>query len=293
MSGKLLKHAPVFLLLFVCSLYTKTALAQTTFEQSVNRKLDSLLAANGTVSLRKQFELYPNDAMNGIMTPSGWGGYGTAVFGAIGGTYPEQYRDNKADLIASGGVCFGNPQKVVNFAASVNMTDVHNFRNFSGNFIVSRMIFTGSSISAGALQVFASKKYSDAANPTFFFAFSHAVQWANSPTPGVSALSYTLGIGNGRFLDKSPDDIKAGKGKYATAVFGSVSYEILRHVNLNGEWYGQNLGFSLTMRPFSNPLSFGVGAANLTGYSGDRKTMVFTIGYPLSLTNLNSRNKQQ
>jgi len=268
----------------VCALYALPASAQNSFEDAITQKFDSLAHLKNTTKL-PGMGLGPNDAATGIMTPAGWGGYGTSIFGGVGGTYPEEYRNNKVDLIASGGFCIGDPVKFVNFAAGVNMTSPHNLSDFSGNFIVSRQLSTGNSISAGALQVFASSQQSDAPAPTFYIAYSHAVQWLPSKTPGCSALSYTIGFGNGRFLDKSPDDIKAGKGKYATGIFGSVSYEIVKHTNLSAEWDGQNLGLSLTTRPFiRSPFSVGLGAANLTRYTGNRASMVFSVGYPLSLT---------
>jgi hypothetical protein len=280
MTTKFIQSLTVAAIVMGC-LYVNKADAQNSFEDAITSKFDSLSRIKNTGAA---FALGPNDAATGIMVPSGWGGYGTSIFGGLSGDYPEQYTNNKPDLIVSGGVCTGNPEKAVNVAVGINMTDLHKLRDFSGNVIVSREISTGNSISAGALQLFATGKYSDSPNATFYFAYSHAVQWLPSQTPGCSALSYTIGIGNGRFLYKSPDDIAAGKGKYATAVFGSVSYEILKHTNLSAEWYGQNLGVSLTTRPFGNsPLSIGLGADNLTRYTGDKTSMIFSLGYPLSL----------
>lgn len=268
----------------VCALYALPACAQNSFENAITQKFDSLARMKNTARIAG-FELGPNDAATGIMVPPGWGGSGTAIFGGVSGDYPEQYKNNKLDAIVSGGFCVGNAARFVNFAASLNMTSPSRLSDFSGNLIVSHSISAGNSISVGALQVFASAKHSDAPKPTFYVAYSHAVQWLPSQTPGCSALSYTIGAGNSRFLDKSPDDIEAGKGKHATAVFGSVSYEIVKHTNLSAEWNGQNLGFSLTTRPFvKNPFSIGLGVDNLTRYSGDRTSMIFSVGYPLSLT---------
>lgn len=267
-------------------LSTQTAFCQNQFEKELTQKIDNFLAPVPQTNLQTaqtQRELYPSDAPGGILIPSGFGGYGTYLFGGLGATYPEVYRDNKADLIASIGACVGNPVKAINFAASLNMTDVHKFRDFSGNFIVSRKLFTGTSISAGALQVFANKRHSDAPGSTFYVAVSHAIQTIESLTPGCSRLSYTIGIGSGRFYEKSPNDITAGKGKHGTAVFGSISYELIQHVNVNAEWTGMNLGISAGIRPFPVPLSLAVGVANLTRYTNDKANMVFSIGYPLSL----------
>jgi len=258
-----------------------SAFAQTTFEDAMNAKLNAL-AAVPDKQVKAQM-LYPNDAPSGIMAPSGFGGSGTYLFGGIGSTYPELYKNDKADLIAFGGVSVGNPVKAVNVAAGLNMADVHRFQDFSANFTVSRQLSAASSITAGGLALFASKLQSDAPGATFYLAFSHAVQWAPSKTPGCSALSYTVGFGNGRFLHKSPYDVLNGKGKDATGVFGSVTYEIVRHVNVAAEWYGTNLGVSTGIRPFRNPLSIGFGVDNLTSYSGDKASMILTLGYPLTL----------
>jgi hypothetical protein len=197
------------------------AFSQTPFEKELNQRMDDFLAPVPNTAMQLQqasTELYPSDAPGGILIPSGFGGWGSYVFGGIGATYPEVYRNNKADLISSLGFCVGNPAKAINFAASLNMTDVHKLRDFSGNFIVSRKLFRGTSISAGALQVFASASYSDAPGSTYYVTVSHAIQTIKSLTPGCSRLTYNIGIGSGRFYEKSPNDIKAGRGKHGTAV---------------------------------------------------------------------------
>jgi len=268
-----------FFVMILCLVFAGKAFCQDTFEKDIANKVDSLLAADKTDIMLGH--LFPNDAIHTITIPSGWGGYGTYIFGSVGGVYPQVYHTN-TDLIASGGFCVGNPVRDVNFAAGLNLADVHKFQDFSVNLIVSRVVAAGSSISAGGLQLFAGRK-SDAPNPTFYFAFSHAVQTLPSATNGSSKLTYTIGIGSGRFYFKSPDDVKAGRGKYGTAVFGGLSYEIIQHVNLIGEWSGMNLGVSAGIRPFKNPLSIGLGYTNITRYSADKSNIVFTFGYPLSL----------
>ena len=271
----------VFILFLLCSILSDRAFCQDDLEKAIEKKLDSM--AKPIKTSDSYAALTPNDALQSVTIPSGFGGYGSYVFGSIGGVYPQVYQ-SKPDLILSGGGCVGDPTKFVNIAAGVNMTDVHKLRDFSGNIIISRAIFAGSSISVGGLQLFANKRESDAPGATFYFAFSHAVQNLTSKTDGASALTYTIGVGNGRFYTKSMDDINAGRGKYGTALFGSVSYEIARHVNLNAEWSGMNLGLSMGLRPFNNSLSIGLGAINLTRYSGDKPSAVFTVGYPLSLS---------
>ncbi|WP_139235616.1 hypothetical protein [Mucilaginibacter polytrichastri] len=247
----------------------------------MSNKIDSLLKRG--VPPDGKVVLYSNYAPLSIMSPTGFGGSGTYVYGGLGGVYPELYTKNKTDLVAFGGLSFGDPVKAVNVAIGLNMTDVHEFRDFSTNLNISRQLPRGNSVAIGTFQLFTNSKQSDTKGTTFYLVFSHAVQWAPSKTPGASALAYSLGIGSGRFLYNSPADIRRGKGKYATAVFANISYEIIRNVNINTEWYGTNLGISAGVRPFRNSLSFSVGADNLTKYSGDHASMVFMIGYPLSV----------
>ncbi|EHQ27548.1 hypothetical protein [Mucilaginibacter paludis] len=279
-NSKLSNYIIAIALAIFC-LASSSVNAQTTFEQAMANKIDSLLK-NGSSSDSKVV-LYSDYAPLSMMSPTGFGGSGTYVYGGLGGTYPELYAKNKTDLIAFGGLSFGNPVKAVNVAIGLNMTDVHRFSDFSTNLNISRQLPAGNSVAIGTFQLFTNSAQTDSKGTTFYLVFSHAVQWLPSKTPGASALTYSLGIGSGRFLYKSPADIKAGKGQYATAVFANVSYEIIRNVNINTEWYGTNLGISAGVRPFANPLSISVGVDNLTQYSGDHASMVFTIGYPLSV----------
>ena len=270
----------IFFVIALCSIYRGTAFAQNEFEDALQKKTDSLLAPLKINNTRD--ELLPNAVLQNLISPSGWGGFGTYVFGGIGGDYPQPYRKTP-DLIAFGGFCVGDPQKAVNVAVSVNVTNVHKVTDFSGDFVISRQIFTGSSISAGGLQLFASKRESDAPGSTFYFAFSHAMQWLPSATEGSSKLTYTIGIGNGRFYTKSLQDIRAGRGAHGTAIFGSISYELIKRVNFNTEWSGTNLGCSLGIKPFNSPLAIGIGVTDLTRYSGDKPNSTFVISYPLSV----------
>lgn len=281
-----LSVAPVIVMLFTACglLFSKSAAGQNRLEKLLAQKMDSLLMPE------KKQQLLPDDAMQTITIPPGWGGYGSYLFGSMGGVYPQAY-SNDPDMAISGGACIGNPEKFLNFAASINLNDVHKFQDFSANFIVSRMLFTSTSVSAGVLQVFANKIQTDVPGATYYIAFSHAVQTLPSQTEGSSKLSYTIGIGNGRFYLRSRDDIAAGRNKKGTMVFGGLSYEIIHHVNLNAEWSGTNLAASLGIRPFPNAFSLGIGVMNITRNSANRPAGVFSIGYPLSLSRQGNEQK--
>jgi len=260
-------------------LFYKSSVAQTPFENTLKKRTEALLAPAKIIS----DELLPNAVLQSLTVPSGWGGYGTYLFGGIGGNFAQPYRKS-ADFISFAGFCTGNPERFANIAISVNALDVSKASDFSWNVSVSRRLFAGSSISAGALQLFSNRKVTDAPGATIYMAFSHAVQSLPSDfNPGSSKLTYTIGIGTGRFYRKSPMDIWKGRGAHGTAVFASVSYELLKKVNFNVEWSGMNLGASFGLKPFDNPFSIGLGLTNLTRYSSDKVNASFVVCYPLSL----------
>lgn len=259
--------------------------AQNKFEEKLRVKLDSLRREK-ELGLFGDITLLPNNAVQSVMTPSGWGGGNTTyIYVVLGGIYPAEYATpNRADLIAAAGISFGDSKKYVNVSASVNVGRVSELQDLSGNIIISKAIFKASSISVGGLQLFASSAVSDAPDPTFYVAFSHAVQTLASKSDGRSALGYTIGFGNGRFLYKSPFDIATGKGRYGTGVFANISYEVFRNININAEWSGLNLGFSSGVRPLRNvPLTFGFGVYNLTRNSSDRVSFIGSLAYPFVL----------
>ncbi|MEJ5993984.1 hypothetical protein WG904_06065 [Pedobacter sp. Du54] len=275
----------ILCLLGIVFLFPKTTKAQNIFEMGLRAKMDSLIAEKGPVNMGDMV-LLPNNAVQSLMTPSGWGGgNSTYLFGVIGGVYPAMYTDpNVGDLVAAFGISGGNPKKYVNASLSVNISRVDNFKDFSVNLILSRQILKGSSISVGALSMFADPAVSDAPNASYYIALSHAAQSVRSRTPGYAGLSYTIGYGVGRFLYKSPQDIAHGKGKYGTGFFANVSYEVLRQINLNAEWGGMNLGFSSGVRPLKgSALTFGFGVYNLTSYSGDRIQYIGSLSLPIAL----------
>jgi hypothetical protein len=284
MSYRSTIKASVFFIVVSAFIFSGQAFCQNDFERQLAKKVDSLLAPDNNEQQTQG--LFPNDAAQTVTIPSGYGGYGTYLFGGLGGVYPQIYHTD-ADLIAFGGICTGDPVRAVNVAAGLNMTDVHRFRDFSANFNISRVVAAGTSISAGGLQLFTRKAQSDSPDATFYLVFSHAVQSLPSATEGCSKLTYTIGIGNGRFYSKSPADIAAGRGSNGTAIFGGLSYEIMKRFNLVGEWDGTNLGISAGLRPFKNLLSISVGAVNITRFSGDKPDLLLAVGYPLSLSRQN------
>lgn len=281
-----MKALRIFISIIIIVLaFIRPLFAQNSFDEALKQKMDALI--NEKLLFPQYFTtVLPSNNLQSVTTPSGWGGGNNGYFFlVVGGIFPALYSDpHKADLISTAGFSIGNPEKFVNVSTSVNITRVSELRDLSGNIILSKQVFKGSSISVGGLQLLASKSVSDAPDPTFYVAFSHAVQSVKSKVDGYSALGYTIGFGTGRFLYKSPKDIENGKGRYGTGVFANVSYEVIPRLNLNAEWSGLNLGFSMGIRPLKeSAITMGFGIYNLTKYSGDRVTYMALLGMPIFL----------
>lgn len=232
--------------------------------------------------LTDNLELYPNLAGKGMMTPTGWGSTRAFGFGYIGGTFPQVY-SNLNDMIGGAGIGVGNSYKSISVVGIVNIHDASEFNTLSGSIIASRHIGNGTSLSGGALNIFRDTRTD--AGSSFYLALSHTSQRIQSKTPGYSGLSYTIGVGSGRFYDKSPKDISTGKSKHGTGVFANLSYELLRNMNITAEWSGLNLGMALGWRPFFSATkryigpAITIGVADLTRSSGDQPRLVLSLSH--------------
>jgi hypothetical protein len=268
-----MKRALLILIAFFClriaalAQVTDTSKAPATISPQTNTNVNAL-------------ELYPNNASKALMTPAGWSTNGNFVFAGIGATFPQVYT-SRSDMIAVIGAGTGNASKALSVAAMLNINDVSRLRHYSASLIATHALPNGSTIGAGALHLFGGS-WTDSP-PSFYIRYSHTVQDLPSIIPGFSRLSYTIGAGTGRFLKKSRDDVRTGKGQYGTAVFGNLSYEVIRNVNLNLEWTGVNLCVTAGLRPLPQLPAISFGLADLTRYSGDRVRFVVGIGYAFYL----------
>lgn len=232
---------------------------------------------------RKTPPLSPGQTARGFLTPTGWGSRQSMVYAYLAGTFPQVY-SNKSDLLAGLGVALGDTCHALGFRAALNINDVSEFDQFSGNFVLSHRINKGSSLSAGVLHLGANRANSDAA-PSYYLAFSHASRSFRQVWPGVAGLSYTLGIGNGRFYTMSGRDRESGRWHYGTAIFGSVSASIYRNLVLTAEWTGHNLCISSNWRPYI-PMrlpfripSISFGLADPFRFTGAHPRLVISLSY--------------
>jgi hypothetical protein len=233
-------------------------------------------ADNQPVSSEMRKKMAPLVLGSNFMTPSGWGSTGTYAFGAISGTpyqtYASTQRQN-ADLFGQVGFGMGDAQKFVSVVGIVNVNDVSKFNNFSYSFIASRQLGKFSSISAGALHLFADPNKTDAGE-SYYVAFSQAIK--------KTKFSYTVGIGTGRFYDNNEIDKEEGKAAHGTAVFANLSYNILKNVAVSTEWTGRNIAFSSTLMIKPNLPVLAIGVTDITRLSGDHPTFFASIGKAIS-----------
>lgn len=226
----------------------------------------------------------PNIHGKSLTTPVGWGAaYGTVFVGA-GGTIPAPY-SNESDAAMGLGIGIGNPREYVGLEASVMSLDLSDWERYSLNLKVHRYLGHGNSIAVGVENILigdSSNNRTDA-DESYYIVYSQGVQGqqlVNDET-NRTKLHYSIGIGNGRFRDKSPLDVDNGKGKHGTAVFGNVSYELFDEFNAIADWNGVNLnaGVSKTfMLGRQSALVASLGAADLTGYSGDGVRFIWSVG---------------
>ena len=224
-------------------------------------------------------------AAHGALTPSGFGAWGNMVFAGIGSTNPQAYSD-EGDLIGVAGVGLGNPTKIVGVQLQIYMLDVSDQDRYSLGFKVHKYFGYGTSIAIGAQNLLAfGKEFREGsitdAPSSYYVVLSHDLRYNYSPENPLSKASFSIGAGTGRYSEKSPSDIAAGRGESGTYVFGALGYSIFPSLSYYIEWSGINLHTGISFSHFFKTVPVGfsisVGAADLTRYSGDQVRFISSI----------------
>ena len=92
----------------------------------------------------------------------------------------------------------------------------------------------------------------------------------------------TLGVGNGRFADQTPRDVFEGKSAQATAIFGSLAWEVTPQFNLISEWNGRNLNAGLGYTFARTGVTVKLGVEDLTRFSGNGPILTGSVGMTLA-----------
>ncbi len=236
--------------------------------------------------------VYPNIHGKSLTTPVAWGaGYGDIFFGA-GAVSRAQYihgsafSDKVGDGAVSAGFGLGNPSENLGLQTIITQYDVSQFTNWGMSFQLHHYLSSSRAVAVGVQEVMLSSQ--PTIEKSYYFVYSQAVDskpFVNSTT-GTTKLHYSIGVGNGKYGNKSSDDIITGKGAHGTYVFGNVAYELFNEFNVITDWSGLNLNAGVSKTFYitkSIPLSITAGAVDLTGYTGDGVRWVVGAGTGISL----------
>ena len=225
-----------------------------------------------------QSALRPNSAGKTLMTPSGWGAWGNTIFLGVGGTSPQVY-STEFDGAISLGAGLGHPVKNAGLQLGATIQDVSGMDNLSYGIKAHKYLCRGISMAIGVEQLFGPKESTP--DESFYIVVSRASQQHPSAIPRISKLHMNIGLGSGRFGNKSPRDIEEGKDEHGTYLFGGLAYEVYKNTNLILEWSGINLHAGVSIIPFEDiPIGITVGAADLTDNSGSGARFIFSVGSP-------------
>lgn len=231
---------------------------------------ESGIAATATVT-----PVRPNWHAKSVTTPVAWGASNNVLFMGIGGTKPAPYA-TVADGAAVIGFGVGDPRKNVGLQLSLTQLDLSELDRYSMSFHLHRKLGHADGVAVGINNIYLS---SGGDGVTSVYAvYSKAL-------PGNPKLHFSIGAGNGKYAEKSPNDIMTGKGAHGTYVFGNVACEIAGAFNVIADWNGLNLnaGVGKTIRIADIPIAAVVGAADLTDNSGDGARLVFAVGTAFKL----------
>ena len=217
----------------------------------------------------------PNAAAKSILTPAAWGAAYGVVFAGAGVTDRSPYLDS-SDGVLSFGVGLGDPVLAVGLQMTTTMSDVSEADNFSFSFKLHRYLGAGTAIAVGGGSLLSRNPLADDLGDSFFAVLSHTFQGVSSSRQGIGRLHASVGVGSGRFANRSPRDVAEGRGERGTRVFGNAAVEVQPDLNLIVEWSGINLhtGASYVLQVAGQSIGLTLGVVDLTGYSGDGARLV-------------------
>ncbi|MEO3480733.1 hypothetical protein AAFO90_24175 [Phaeobacter sp. CAU 1743] len=228
----------------------------------------------------------PGPTAHVLTIPSG---FGPAVFAnqtnhatlaaSVGGVSRVPWT-NDPDAGLGLGLGFGNSFEGLGVSMGVSLNDLSDLNNqdrTSFGFQISRYLFDGLSIGVGAENLFV-KETDGEASP--YIVASWAFDSVNAPFPFEGVL--TVGVGGGRFAHKSPRDTAEGKGRYATALFGGLSFRTSNTTSVIADWNGRNLSLGASWRLSESPIAFKIGVRDLTNFSGDGPRLTGSVSVALA-----------
>jgi len=223
----------------------------------------------------------PNRAGKALSTPTGWGASNNVIFIGAGGTVPQPYRETADGSISFGGGIGDNINSIA-LELSVALNDFSETGEPSYGIKIHKYLGYGMAFAVGGEHLFAAET-SDA-DESFYTVLSRASQ--NHPNDeDISKFHYSLGVGSGRYGEKSPLDQENGKGKHGTYIFGSTAYEVFPDTNFIIEWSGVNINVGVSTAPIKRlPAVITIGLGDLVKqFSGDGVRVFGSIGVSYKL----------
>lgn len=221
----------------------------------------------------------PNNYGKSLTTPVAWGASNNVIFVGVGGTTPAEYSQGTDGAVVLGGG-IGDPVKNLGVQVSIVSLDVSQWQEYSASVHIFKDLGNANAIGVGVENVMITN--GGDTGKSYYVVYSQGVQTEPfvNKTTGNSKLTYSIGVGSGRFGDKSPFDVASGKGEHGTYAFGNIAYDIADSFNVIADWNGLNLnaGVSKTFWVGNLPLALVVGAANLTHNSGDGVRLIGAVG---------------
>lgn len=245
---------------------------------------------NVNISKADNNEKYAMPSLYGkcLTTPVGWGALPGSVYAVGGVTKPSPY-DPEADAAITVGFGLGDPVKYVGVQTEIVSLDMSGWARYAMNIRLHRYLGKANSIAIGGETIVIQDTGSPSdAKESYYIVYSKGVQnkkFINKRT-GRTKLHYSIGIGTGRFREKSDYDIDTGKGSYGTAVFGNAAYELLGICNVICDWNGLNLNVGLSKNiKFFKFITIGanIGISDITKSSGDSKRIIVGLGGGIKL----------
>ena len=109
-----------------------------------------------------------------------------------------------------------------------------------------------------------------------FFVVSRWFQLREDDTAPFSAMTLSVGVGNGRF--QSVEDLQAVRNRIG--YFGSAAVRVLQPLSVIADWTGPDLVLATSLAPFDRHAVTGtIGLADVAGNLGDGARLVFSGGY--------------
>ncbi|MFC1574910.1 hypothetical protein ACFL3Z_02400 [Gemmatimonadota bacterium] len=232
----------------------------------------------------------PNGGGKAMLSPTGWGAAYQTVFAGFGIQNPTPFADE-----ADGGIGFGiglwDPVLFVGIQVVGSMVDVSEMGEFTVGVKVHRYLGYGTSIAVGAETIYETLEgegpagYGGDPDPSFYGVISHTLQNVDGATPGSGRVHFSIGIGDGRFADMPLRTVEVLGKEDATWVFGNVAVELVKNLNVIGEWDGTGLNggvaYTMPIGPAVGAVTLGV--ADILEYSTDQPRLIFGGGLAFTL----------